>query len=451
MRKTLALQSLDDVFETSCFDTTVKHIDLGDIIIHRGVIGSTAEQVSLAGDLYCPFDFYRQSDIDLIQIVNNDVANWMVKIGIIAKNDASKIIKANFAQFVSYTCVAFDSSIEKDVDIQGSSNMEAINRLLKDSRVCLPENALRLQTSFTGMLYVYDDWVEEEEDIHLIHRLNGYIKRVFLDYSQDIEKVPMVLVDFLKWHEVSTAKAEILAGYVSGWAQMAKDLGFAYASSSDESIGTLGYDEFCKELFDYLDAIYSEASDRIKSLRGIFVPKLTEEEIDLRRLKTSAVNVVFLVSASTCGIRFDKNIRDLGNMNMIESGFNQLCTGFNGLISFQKEITSSNIRSNEIIVVKESRACSLDESVQLFLEKVSARMHNTESLINNSPFSTKELMYIAVLWQWGLGSIPAQMCVARYSQYRDPYVPKLEQGRLGIDFWKYIEWIRPSLLLKTSA
>jgi hypothetical protein len=456
------------------------------------------EVVELEGSLYCPLDYYPHIDEAAITSVRDAIVTWLSEEVMLIPNTPEyidKMKKKDFSRFAAHTTLKFKENMQETWKVSfdtishkhsNLSPLSKINKVLEEFSEPLKHEDLLIATKFFTFLFFHDDWSEAQSNLELVEYLDELVETVF---DNPLDSIPIIdrprlegLLNFDKttkfWNEkmsldslkgeedsfglnelflepeaVSEKEYARTAGFFTGLLNAAKDTasdhytGFLKLNEAlleDVRNDYLGYKDFKAMFLDYVEASEEEVSNRLDEI----VPD--EEKFNKKRVKTSAVEAVYVSSVLTAGIPIPRSVRTGHRMNEIEDNLGKLICRFNSFISAYKEANTLNWVSNDLFIIhadKERSSCGNEftyaDSFRHLESRIFVDMKDSKRVLNSMKKSRlEEYMYAGLVVHWGVGSLPAQMVSGRYSSgTRGAYIPEdrvLELHEKN-GFWKFLQ------------
>lgn len=310
----------------------------------------------------------------------------------------------------------------------------------------LDSKDLLIATKFFAFLFFRDDWAEKQDNVALIVYLDQLIEETFNTQTKpDIDDI--TLLTLLKCTKEDSL-FEKTKSFFSALLSATKDTvidhfeGFKTLNSGEDGASLIGFDDLKLMTFQHLEATEEETDNRLNG----YVP--SEEKFNKKRVKTSAVEAVYVSSVLTSGVRIPKSIRNLHRIQLLEDNLGKFLCRFNAFISAYKEINTPNWVSNNIHIVYNSNKniapnYIYSQSVAYLCQKINDDMYDTKKVADKLlPPDLDVYRYAGLVFYWSIGSLPAQMVSGRYhSDTRAPYVPEDKRDELRqIDgFWSLLE------------
>jgi hypothetical protein len=216
---------------------------------------------------------------------------------------------------------------------------------------------------------------------------------------------------------------------IRGFIAAASDLAAQYSAEFEKLTGgdpkCIGYSDFVREIHHYMQGVEDESDDRIKGA------KVEQELFERRRFKTSAVFTVYLAALLESGLKINKDSMDRNShIEELKQDFCQIVCRFNAGFSAKRESGTPNWVSNDLYIFRQSGG-TYELSRDVLFEKINTAMVNAEINMGRlDPKDIEVLLFAAILQQWGIGSIPAQMVTGRYDKDREggPYLLRKDNG-----------------------
>lgn len=410
-------------------------------------IGSEDQALNIHGGVYTPFGFHPKIDEVAVLIAQEKAAVWAKDVGLCPDHPLAmkKLKSMNFAQFAACTTVKFEiPPTMTAADLRGDSAFDKIQDLLVNRTRPASEAALTRKTQYLEWLFKHDDWAEQQSDIKLVRAVHKIMKTCFDSEGNTSDKFERKeynrLIDEFEHKNPSLPKKSskdrdeefnLITAFINASKGLAKGYALAFNELFKDSGGNkddryIGYRDFVKEIGLYFQGVEEESDDRIK---GRIVDKDTFED---RRYKTSAVFTVYLAALLESGLKIERRSVD-GNspIENLKKSFCQIVCRFNAGFSAKREFDTPNWVNNDLAVFKKKDEESYDQARDLLFEKINIAMANAEINMGYlDPGDLQVLLFAAVLQQWGIGSIPAQMVTGRYDENRaeGPYLKGKENG-----------------------
>lgn len=416
--------------------------------------------VPLLGQIKCPFSFVNRAISETLDAAHELLWGWAVDRGFFENSDKSraKFDQYNLVQFAAYTVLnipEIDIDVYTEVKINGKSIPEIVQTILENSTPLKPEQLFR-QSKYLLWLFRHDNWAETHSDTAFVRQMHAR----FLTTLKTGKAKPLTQQAYSLLRNGGTQEEfKFMNTLMTSIADIGKDFNLAFHNLGFfESEKYLGYPDFCASVGRYLEDQATEATYHTRE---------TPVSHDLaRRIRKEACGVytVNYAALAECKIPIPRKEHSLSpRIVRIGEAFSYLICHFNDLISAPREVGKSNWKNNEIAMLLEEQAQVLKEpgdptilhytmAVERLFEKTNSDLQDAlidmESIGDtdfgsSTPAINQDLLptltYVAVMQQWAIGSMPAQMALDCYSKHRPegPYIKKGECMNGDSDFWRF--------------
>lgn len=416
--------------------------------INLGIFEKDGESFPLSGRIYCPFSFSNQIVKENISIIQNAQVQWAIQMEMIPPDDETakeKLLRYDFVRFALYTTVSYTTDAIDMVLFQDKSLKESVE--LVQSHFTKPlsiESAIR-KTEYLTYLYSHNNWAKKQPNIELI----DFVHSLMITSFNTREKISLEREMFDSLTDTTTSSIEKqtkdfnkINSLLNACHSIAEQYYQAFKKLTDNRVDSIGYQDFVDSIQQYFDGVLEEAKNR----RDKVIPP--SELFNKKRLYTCAVYTVYIAAALESGLKMPKKVIKNTTEDQLRDNFSHLICRFNGLVSSFREKKETNWVFNDLSIIKTDALkrfkvnLSLEDSKDSLYESINEIMADADLLLKRSrPKNLAEIIYNCIIIQWGIGSLPAQLCSERYFADRaeGPYIPEAERDLLKGDFWKFIQ------------
>ena len=429
-------------------------VSFGVLNIEEGVA------VPLAGDIKCPFSFINRAVPENLATAHELLWQWSLDHGFFENSIANRnaFDKYNLVQFSAYTVLNIPEvtiDVYSQIKVHSKSVPEIVRSILESATPLDTEQLLR-QSKYLLWLFRHDNWVETHSDTSFVRQMHTrFLAALKTGKAKLITKEHY---DILR-NDGNSADLKFMNALISSIADIGRDFNRAFhALGFFESEQYLGYPDFCASVARYLEDQATEATYRT---RDVAVSSDLARRI---RKEACGVYTVNYAALAECKLPIPRKDHSLSPMvARIGEAFSYLICHFNDLISAPREIGKPNWKNNEIAMLleeqilifgasEEPKKHHYQMSVKRLFGKINSDLQDaltdmeaiSEADFGLSPDKTNEeliplLTYLAVMQQWAVGSMPAQMALDRYSKHRaeGPYIKKGECLNGDSNFWRF--------------
>jgi hypothetical protein len=424
---------------------TVHSVDFGTLQLKSA---EKTETVELKGEINCPFDFIDFTiNEPLVAAANIHCVEWLKKNGLISDDPRviSKVMALDFARFADFTHICFDMrNINSIQDVPGKNPLEKLNLIMKNNVVPLPQDKLNDASLWLNFLFPLDDTLEHLQHLELMTAFISGAKDV-LDSKETVGITP-ALRDSLKTGDVShdtklEEDFEKLNKYLKALSKIHEEFSAKYPKNE---LGFIDYSDFTQEVIRYLTGNLDEMQNRLNRRH------VDEENFTTKRLFTSAVYTVYMMSILTSGLNIPRTTRLIPQVHEAETNFSHIICRMNAYFSAFRESETPNWLHNDIEIIRKTQEefnpdISLATPVKMLFRKITNDMNNAENVIATMDADLNQLLYMGTILKWGIGSIPAQLCTPRYYRGKDengkeiPYVSQKNKADVGSNYWEFLQ------------
>ena len=426
-------------------------VSFGELSVAEGL------SVPLVGEIRCPFKFINRANQEQLSIANQDLWAWAVRQGFTKNSQKNKeaFDKYNLVQFAAYTVV----NVPKlEVDLigrmrSGVSVSELVSSILETSESLEASQLLR-QSKYLLWLFRHDNWVEEQTNINVIREVHT---RCY-DALNTLNGSPFVKEDYFQLHPEGTLEdLSFINTLILSMGNIGYDFNLAFHTRHfAKGQQYLGYDDFCQTVNRYFESQVAEALYR--SMDEPIEPELYRQMSRRLRQEACGVYTVNYSALAECQVPISKESQELSpRILRISELFSALICHFNDLISAPREINKSNWKNNDLALLTEeqssisptiSKEANYTLAVSRLFQKINADLQGafleieaiTERDFASNPDQIRSVLtYLAIIQEWAIGSMPAQMALDRYSKHRaeGPYIKKGECLDGDSNFWRF--------------
>ena len=413
--------------------------------IDLGRFEKDGESFPLAGSIYCPFEYNFKVDESNIAGATQSYIDWAIQVGLIPDKEAAKekLARGDFARFASLTTVSFDLKSFDPKKMEGLTTIEKIKYIQENHTIPLSLESASRKSKYLTFLFLHDDWAERQKKPQLVKRVSELIYKT-MESPQEFTLLKAEFYELLGRKEGENLSDEKDYTLVLGLIKAASDLRKIYSQGFYEltlgKSGVVGYQDFLASVKQYLEGTDEETLNREAKQEC-----LTEAIFNQKRLYTCAVYTVYVAAVLESGVQIPTTILPNTSEDQLRINFSRLICRFNGLISAPREKDKPNWVNNDLNFIKlsregEGKAVSLEDALVILLRNINAESKDSEQILEKMVAELPYLLYTCIIMQWGIGSIPAQLCSERYSEHRaeGPYIPKDKKPEIGSDFWRFV-------------
>lgn len=321
----------------------------------------------------------------------------------------------------------------------------------------LDASQLLRQSQYLLWLFRHDNWVERNNNPQALSRVHARI----LGVLQNSSGVAFTEAEYRKDFDISDGDTidkkeyDLLKAFLRGIA----DIGDTFYRAFSRQEGSMGFADFSRSVARYLRAQVSEATHREARKSGADISSDLARRV---RQEACGVYTVNYAALAECKFPIPRTVYGASSeIGRIEQAFSALICHFNDAISAFREVNDPNWTNNELYLLatemlgdgeEELTIAHYKKAVAKLFEKItrdisdavvdidalqSCDFGNEKEEFNREIFPL--LVYVAVVQQWGIGSIPAQMALDRYSKHRadGPYIKPGTCLMGENDFWQY--------------
>lgn len=420
--------------------------------INLGLFQTEQESFKLSGTLYCPFESAFHLVPTSIQKVSTEQVEWAISVGLIRdrQSDRDKLLKYDFARFAALTTVRYDIRELDTCSFKGKTLRECVNIIFRKCTSHVSDEGLLRKTKYLTFLFAHDDWAEKQTNISLLKKVHQIMLGCLRDGPGNVKILSRLEFDNL----LSTEGEEVcgapdkeyskICGLIKACQSIGEIYPLAFYALTKGKGNVIDYNEFVDSIEQYFEGVTEEASNR---KQGILPAEMNFYK---KRLFTCGVYTVYLAAALESGYQIPKKITKSTREDQLRDDFSRLICHFNGLVSANREKKEKdNWSYNDLAVIsyyetqRSGHPVTLEHCKDLLLGRIRTDMEDAERLLQAEfDGDIDQIIYSCIIIQWGIGSIPAQLCSKRYYEDRvenTPFIPEGLIDKIDRNFWLLLQ------------